>query len=56
MIYKEGKEITALYYGRQAVALVYKGTRLVWQTIRSCFGSGGWINEFGWDNNDGWKN
>lgn len=56
MILKNGKEITMLYYGRKAISAVRYGTRLVWQAIRSCFGSGGWDNDLPWDNDDGWTN
>lgn len=45
-----------LYYGRKAISAVRYGTKLVWQAIRSCFGSGGWINDKPWLNDEGWKN
>ena len=49
-IFIAGKEITAVNaYGR-AITAIYAGTRLVWQAIRSCFGSGWWGNEEGWKN------
>lgn len=56
MIYKGDKEVTLIYYGKKAVSAVYHGTKLVWQAIRSCFGSGCWINEKPWLNDEGWKN
>jgi len=56
MIYKNGKEITAVSLGTRAIAAIYKGTQLVWQAIRSCFGSGQWINEKPWINEEAWKN
>ncbi len=39
-----------------SVTEIYKGARLVWQAIRSCFGSGFWLNDRPWLNTDGWKN
>jgi hypothetical protein len=30
--------------------------KLVWELIRSCFGSGSWINDRPWNNADGWNN
>lgn len=55
-IFIAGKEITAVnVYGR-AITAIYAGTRLVWQAIRSCFGSGWWVNEKPWLNEEGWKN
>lgn len=29
---------------------------LIWEAIRSCFGSGWWITKRPWINNNGWKN
>lgn len=30
--------------------------KLIWEAIRSCFGSGWWINNRPWINNNAWKN
>lgn len=56
MIYKNNRQASAFYYAERAIAYVYKGTMLVWQAIRSCFGNGYWDNSKPWDNNDGWMN
>ena len=56
MIYRNGKEVILIYYGKRAVSAVYAGVRLVWQAIRSCFGSGAWFNDKPWLNDEGWKN
>ncbi len=56
MIYKDGKEITAVQLGTRAMTAIYKGAVLVWQAISSCFGGGSWANEKAWSNTDGWKN
>lgn len=55
MIYKRGKELTELCHGSKAVAAVYKGTRLLWEAVRSCFGKGVWIKGKPWVNSDNWK-
>lgn len=55
MIYKGGIEMSARYYGLKAVTAVYKGAKLVWEAISSCFGSGMWLNERAWKDGDGWK-
>ena len=55
MIYKSGKEIVAIFSGSTPVMAIYKGTRLVWQAIRSCFGAGCWLNGKPWLNDEGWK-
>lgn len=56
MLYKNKKEISAVYYGSKVITAIYKGTKLVWQAIRSCFGKGFWDNNKPWDNSDSWKN
>ena len=44
------------YYCFRPITAVYKGLRLVWTAIRSCFGKGFWINDKPWLNTDAWKN
>jgi len=56
MLYKNGKEITAIYHNGKAISAVYQNGRLIWQAARSCFGKGYWINEKPWVNEDPWKN
>lgn len=56
MIYKDDKEVTSIHKGGHIITAVYKGSKLVWQAIRSCFGSGFWVNAKPWLNNEGWKN
>lgn len=56
MIIGKGKQIAIIHAGGRVIASVYHGTRLVWQAVRSCFGSGGWINEKPWINEEGWRN
>ncbi len=55
MIYKNEKEITAIYHAEKVITAVYHGVRLVWQAIRSCFGSGVWIEEYPWLDEDAWR-
>ncbi len=56
MISKNNIELSARYYGTKTITAVYKGARLVWEAITSCFGSGMWLNLRAWKNTDGWKN
>lgn len=35
--------------------MVFHGIRLVWEAIRSCFGSGAWVGERPWLGDDPWK-
>ncbi len=56
MIYKGSREVSARYIGTRAIAAVYRGARLVWEAISSCFGSGLWNNDRPWSNGDRWVN
>lgn len=56
MIYKNKKSIESIVALGRTVMYVYKGVKLVWEAIRSCFGSGRWINEKPWLNNERWRN
>lgn len=40
----------------QIYAPVGDELKLIWEAIRSCFGSGRWINNRSWINNNAWKN
>lgn len=55
-IFINGKEVTAVNLGNRTITAVYKGARLVWEAIRSCFGKGFWVNSYPWDNGDKWTN
>lgn len=55
MIYKGSNEITAISRGSQPLAAIYRGTRLIWQAVRSCFGSGKWVPAKPWLGNETWK-
>lgn len=54
-IYSKDKEITQIPYGTRFIGAVYYGSRLVWQSIRSCFGSGQWVAANPWLSDDVWK-
>lgn len=56
MIYKGGKEISGIYIANRAITAMYKGSLLVWEAIKSCFGKGFWINGKPWNNQNGWRN
>jgi hypothetical protein len=55
MIYKGTRNITGLFFGGHVINAVYKGARLVWSGVRSCFGSGKWLDERPWLDGDLWK-
>lgn len=72
MIYRNGKLVTEIHQNikqilsqassiiDQNIGAIYKGSQLVWVTIynaiKSCFGSGTWIQDKPWLDNDFWKN
>ena len=56
MIQINGKDVSQIRVGNKIITAVYIGTKLVWQSIRSCFGSGFCINSSPWKNDEGWKN
>lgn len=56
MIFFGDKEITLVQLGNKVITQIYLGAKLVWEAIRSCFGSGFWKNETPWSNTEGWKN
>lgn len=53
--YKNGKSISIRYYGNKLLVAAYKGLRLIWSSVRSCFGSGGWRDDRPWIDGEGWK-
>lgn len=55
MIHKAGHEISSVYKGTKAIAMIYRGSRLVWQAIRSCFGAGYWRGDKPWIGPDAWR-
>lgn len=72
MIYKNGKLVTEIHQNikeiidkvqstiQRDIGAVYKGSQLVWMTvynaIKSCFGSGTWVQDKPWLDSDSWKN
>ena len=56
-IRRDGKthEVSRLTFGGKALNALYMGTRVIWQAIRSCFGSGRWVGSKPWAGNEKWK-
>lgn len=56
MLHKDGRNIGGIFYGNKIITKVYRGTTLVWQLIKSCFGAGYWIKNNPWKGTDSWRN
>ena len=56
MITKGSHILVARRKGAMVAQAVYKGLRLVWMAVRSCFGSGVWISNKPWLGSETWKN
>ena len=55
-MFHNGVEAIGAFCKGKVVVSIYHMGRQVWQAVRSCFGSGGWINDAPWLNDEGWKN
>jgi hypothetical protein len=51
-----GGTISMVYYKDLALTAIYRGSVVIWEGIRSCFGGGAWLNAKAWINSDCWKN
>lgn len=51
-----GRNVVIKYYGNKIITTTYRGLKLIWQAIRSCFGKGFWDNSQPWNNDDSWNN
>lgn len=56
MIQINKKDIISLYKQGKVIQATYKSGYLLWQAIRSCFGSGFWVNQKPWIDEEIWKN
>lgn len=48
-------EIVVRIINSRPIQAVYHGLRLVWLAVRSCFGSGIWVDEKPWLDEEMWK-
>lgn len=55
MLWIGRKKPGRIYVGSRAVGALYVGSRLVWQAVRSCFGSGRWVSRKAWLGKEKWK-
>lgn len=50
------KNVEGVFFGKKLINKIYHGALVVWEAIKSCFGSGYWINKAPWINSESWKN
>lgn len=55
MLIYNNKEISVIFYKDKPIQSVYHLGRLVWQSVRSCFGGGYWRNDKPWMSKEPWK-
>lgn len=55
-MYHLSTEIIGIHRLGKAIEVVYHMGSVVYRAIRSCFGSGGWVNDAPWLNDEGWNN
>lgn len=48
-------KISKIYYGKLSIKAVYKGTKLIWSLLVSCFSSGFWEGKKIWKGSESWK-
>ena len=56
MLYINEKQIDAINHLNKPIQAVYHMDTLVWQSVKSCYGRGYWINSAPWVNDEAWKN
>lgn len=42
-------------FSKRVLLEIRKGSRIIWTSVRSCFGGGSWDNDRPWIDEDGWK-
>lgn len=51
----DNREVVNVVAKGKVIAAIYKGAQLLWEAIRSCFGSGMWTGAKPWLGAEGWK-
>lgn len=55
MIGVNGNSIASIFTEGKAVQTIWQNGLLIWQAVRSCFGSGRWIGSKPWVGSERWK-
>lgn len=56
MVLKDKNEVVGIFSSKKPIQAIYRAGEIIWQAIRSCFGSGVWVNDKPWINDEVWKN
>ena len=56
MLNINGKNIVSMMVDGKMLSAMYRNGRLIWQAVRSCFGSGVWVSRKPWIGSEKWKN
>lgn len=56
MIFKDRKEVVDIHHDGKEITAVYYGRRLMWEAVKSCYGRGMWRNDKPWREDDAWRN
>lgn len=56
MINQNRTETTSVFTNKVPIQAIYRFGVVLWQAVRSCFGSGIWVNEKPWINDEAWRN
>lgn len=56
MAFKNKAEITGIFLSKIPIQTIYQYGVILWQAVRSCFGSGMWVDEKPWIHDEAWKN
>lgn len=54
-LHTQNKEISGIFTHNKIISAIYKGGVLVWEAVRSCFGSGMWLIDKPWLYKEGWR-
>jgi len=54
-LHVNNKDIVEIFAENKVISTIYKGGKIVWEAIRSCFGSGMWIPKKPWLYKEGWR-
>jgi hypothetical protein len=55
-IFYKDKKVIPSNIDNKIIAYIFYGSKLVYESIASCFAKGFWVNEQPWSNKSEWKN